>query len=146
MSIGPILAGAGILGLAVSFGAQSLVKDIITGFFMLLENQFVVGDTIEASGKTGVVERMTMRVVQLRDVEGVLHTIPNGEISVVSNKTRAWSRAVVDIGVSYDVEVDRAIDVFRDEAAPLRRGSGLARAAADCRPRCWGCRSSPRTG
>ena len=116
MSIGPILAGAGILGLAVSFGAQSLVKDIITGFFMLLENQFVVGDTIEASGKTGVVERMTMRVVQLRDVEGVLHTIPNGEISVVSNKTRAWSRAVVDIGVSYDVEVDRAIEIFRDES------------------------------
>jgi small conductance mechanosensitive channel len=116
MSIGPILAGAGILGLAVSFGAQSLVKDIITGFFMLLENQFTVGDTIEASGKSGVVERMTMRVVQLRDVEGILHTIPNGEISVVSNKTRAWSRAVVDIGVSYDVEVDRAIEVFRDEA------------------------------
>lgn len=116
MSIGPILAGAGILGLAVSFGAQSLVKDIITGFFMLLENQFVVGDTIEAAGKSGVVERMTMRVVQLRDVEGVLHTIPNSAITVVSNKTRAWSRAVVDIGVSYDVEADRAIDVFRDEA------------------------------
>jgi moderate conductance mechanosensitive channel len=116
MSIAPILAGAGIIGLAVSFGAQSLVKDIITGFFMLLENQFAVGDSIEAAGRSGVVERMTMRVVQIRDVEGILHTIPNGEISVVGNKTRAWSRAVVDIGVSYDVEADRAIEVFRDEA------------------------------
>jgi small conductance mechanosensitive channel len=117
IDIGPILAGAGILGLAVSFGAQSLVKDVISGFFILFENQFAIGDVIEAAGQSGVVEKMTLRVVVLRDVEGTMHVIPNGEIKVVSNKTRGWSRAVVDIGVAYDANVDRALAVVRDEAA-----------------------------
>ena len=117
IDIGPILAGAGILGLAVSFGAQSLVKDVISGFFILFENQFAIGDVIEVAGKTGVVEKMSLRVVQLRDGEGVMHVVPNGEIKVVSNKTRGWSRAVVDVGVPYDENVDRALDVLRDEAA-----------------------------
>lgn len=116
ISIGPILAGAGVLGLAVSFGAQSLVKDVIAGFFILLENQFAVGDTISAAGTTGTVELMTLRIVQLRDIEGILHTVPNGQIQVVSNKTRAWSRAVVDVGVAYGAPVDRALEVFTDEA------------------------------
>ncbi|MGH2709238.1 MAG: mechanosensitive ion channel family protein, partial [Actinomycetota bacterium] len=80
MDIGPILAGAGILGLAVSFGAQSLVKDVISGFFILFENQFAIGDVIEAGGKCGVVEKMTMRVVVLRDLKGAMHVIPNSEI------------------------------------------------------------------
>lgn len=115
--IGPLLAGAGILGLAVSFGAQSLVKDVISGFFVLLENQFAVGDVIEAAGKTGTVEQMSLRVVKLRDVRGVLHIIPNGQIAVVSNATRGWGREVIDVGVSYDVDVDDALRVFRDEAA-----------------------------
>ncbi|MBA3894944.1 MAG: mechanosensitive ion channel family protein [Gemmatimonadales bacterium] len=117
IDIGPILAGAGILGLAVSFGAQSLVKDIISGFFILFENQFAIGDVIEAGGKAGVVERMTMRVVVLRDLKGVMHVIPNSEIKVVSNMTRGWSRAVLDVGVSYAEDVDRALAVVRDEAA-----------------------------
>lgn len=117
IDIGPILAGAGILGLAVSFGAQSLVKDVISGFFILFENQFAIGDVIEVAGKSGLVEKMTLRVVQLRDGEGVMHVVPNGEIKVVSNKTRGWSRAVVDVGVPYDESVDRALDVLRDEAA-----------------------------
>ena len=117
INIGPILAGAGILGLAVSFGAQSLVKDIISGFFILFENQFAIGDVIEAGGKSGVVEKMTMRVVVLRDLHGAMHVIPNGEIKVVSNMTRGWSRAVVDVGVGYDEDVDRALAVVRDEAA-----------------------------
>jgi small-conductance mechanosensitive channel len=116
ISIGPILAGAGVLGLAVSFGAQSLVKDVIAGFFILLENQFAVGDNIEVDGKAGTVELMTLRIVQLRDIEGVLHTIPNGLIGSVSNKTRAWSRAVVDIGVAYGAPVDQVLAVFADEA------------------------------
>ena len=117
IDIGPILAGAGILGLAVSFGAQSLVKDVISGFFILFENQFAIGDVIEVAGKSGLVEKMTLRVVQLRDGEGVMHVVPNGEIKVVSNKTRGWSRAVVDVGVPYDENVDRALEVLRDEAA-----------------------------
>jgi moderate conductance mechanosensitive channel len=117
INIAPILAGAGILGLAVSFGAQSLVRDIISGFFILLENQFAVGDVIEAVGKSGVVEKMTMRVVVLRDLEGTMHVIPNGEMKVVSNMTRGWARAVVDISVPYTEDVDRALAVVRDEAA-----------------------------
>jgi small-conductance mechanosensitive channel len=117
INVGPVLAGAGILGLAVSFGAQSLVKDIISGFFILSENQFAVGDVIEASGKSGVVEKMTLRVVVLRDLEGRMHIVPNGEIKVVSNMTRGWSRAVVDITLSYEQDVDRALGVIKDEAA-----------------------------
>jgi moderate conductance mechanosensitive channel len=117
INIAPILAGAGILGLAVSFGAQSLVRDIISGFFILLENQFAVGDVIEVAGKSGVVERMTMRVVVLRDLEGTMHVIPNGEMKVVSNKTRGWARAVVDIAVPYTEDVDRILSIVRDEAA-----------------------------
>src|SRR4029079_19708004 len=88
IDIGPILAGAGILGLAVSFGAQSLVKDFLSGFFILFENQFAIGDVIEAGGKSGTVEKMTLRVVILRDLKGTLHIIPNSEIKVVSNMTR----------------------------------------------------------
>ena len=110
INIGPILAGAGILGLAVSFGAQSLVKDVITGFFMLVENSLSVGDTVEIAGKTGTVERVTLRVVRLRDVDGTLHIIPNGQ-------TRGWSRAVVDVTVAYESDLDRALGVFREEAA-----------------------------
>lgn len=117
INIAPILAGAGILGLAVSFGAQSLVKDVISGFFFLVENQFAVGDVIEAAGRGGVVERMTMRVVVLRDLDGSMHVIPNGEIKVVSNKTRGWSRAVVDISVPHTEDLDNALAVIRDEAA-----------------------------
>jgi moderate conductance mechanosensitive channel len=116
INIGPILAGAGILGLAVSFGAQSLVKDVISGFFILFENQFAIGDVIEAGGKSGVVEKMTLRVVVLRDLQGTMHVIPNGEIKLVSNMTRGWSRAVVDVGVGYEEDIDRALAVIRDEA------------------------------
>jgi small-conductance mechanosensitive channel len=123
INIAPILAGAGILGLAISFGAQSLVRDIITGFFILLENQFAVGDVIEVAGKSGVVERMTMRVVVLRDLEGTMHVIPNGEMKVVSNKTRGWARAVVDISVPYTEDVDRILSVVRDEAAQFSTDS-----------------------
>jgi small conductance mechanosensitive channel len=116
MDIGPLLAGAGILGLAVSFGSQSLVKDVIAGFFILMEHQFDVGDVIEVAGLAGGVERMTLRVVMLRDLEGTLHIIPNGQITTVSNKTRGWSRALLDIGVGYASNVDHALEVLRDEA------------------------------
>ena len=123
INIAPILAGAGILGLAVSFGAQSLVRDIISGFFILSENQFGLGDVIEVAGKAGVVEKMTLRVVVLRDLEGAMHIIPNGELKVVTNRTRGWARAVVDIGVPYNVDVDRAIAVVSDEASQFSNDS-----------------------
>lgn len=123
IDIGPVLAGAGILGLAVSFGAQSLVKDVISGFFILFENQFAIGDVIEVAGKSGTVEKMTLRVVVLRDVYGVMHVVPNGEIKVVSNKTRGWSRAVVDVSVARDVDIDRALEIIRDEVARFSNDS-----------------------
>lgn len=127
MDIGPILGGAAILGLAVSFGAQSLVKDIITGFFMLIEDQFAVGDVVEVAGLGGSVEEITMRVVKLRDLEGNLHIVPNGEIKAVTNRTRGWSRAVVDVGVAYSADIDRVMDVVADET---RRLAGEDRWAA----------------
>ncbi|MDX2192578.1 MAG: mechanosensitive ion channel family protein [Gemmatimonadales bacterium] len=114
--IGPLLAGAGILGLAVSFGAQSLVKDVISGFFMLMEGQLHMGDTVELAGKSGTVERMTLRVVALRDLDGTLHYVPNSEIRTVSNRTAGWSRVVLDVGVPYAEDIDRAAAVLRDEA------------------------------
>lgn len=119
VDIRPLLAGVGILSLAVSFGAQSLVKDFIAGFFILFENQFVVGDVIQIGDKAGVVERMTLRVVVLRDLRGVVHTVPNGSIAMVSNMTRSWARAVVDVAVGYDVAIDKALAVIRDELTKL---------------------------
>lgn len=112
INIGPLLAGVGVVGLAISFGAQSLVKDVISGFFILFEKQFDVGDAVEIGGKTGEVERMTLRIVALRDLEGILHIIPNGTISSVSNKTHGWSRALLDVGVAYKEEVDRVRQVL----------------------------------
>ena len=116
MDIGPLLAGAGVIGLAVSFGSQSLVKDMISGFFILSENQFDIGDVVEIGGKSGAVERITLRVVHIRDLEGILHIVPNGQITTVSNKTRGWSRAVLDIGVGYGSDIDAALEALRDEA------------------------------
>ncbi|NNG17476.1 MAG: mechanosensitive ion channel family protein [Gemmatimonadales bacterium] len=114
--IGPLLAGVGVFGLALSFGAQSLVKDMISGFFILLENQFGIGDIIEVNGTSGAVERMTLRIVAVRDVEGVLHVIPNGTITQVSNKTKEWARVVLDVGVGYPEQVDSVIQVLREIA------------------------------
>lgn len=137
IEIGPLLAGAGILGLAVSFGAQSLVKDFISGFFFLLEDQFALGDVIEAAGKSGVVEQITLRVVVLRDVEGTRHIIPNGEIKTVSNKTAGWGRAIIDVPVSGDTDVDRVLAAVRGEAERLAREDEW-RGVLDGVPEVWG--------
>jgi moderate conductance mechanosensitive channel len=114
VELGPLLAGAGVVGLAVSFGAQSLVKDVISGLFILIENQFGVGDVIRIEGVSGAVERMTLRVVMLRDVHGVVHIVPNGQITKVSNLTRTWSRVVLDVGVAYREDPDRVMAVLRE--------------------------------
>jgi small conductance mechanosensitive channel len=114
VNVGPLLAGAGVIGLAFSFGAQSLVKDVITGLFMLFENQFGVGDVIRIEGVSGAVETITLRVVTLRDVHGVVHIVPNGEIKKVSNLTRTWSRAVLDVSIAYREDPDRVMGVLRD--------------------------------
>ena len=113
MPIGPLLAGVSVVGLAVSFGAQSLVKDIITGTFILIEGQFGIGDVIRIGETAGQVEKLTLRTTSLRDHEGVVHIIPNGEIKQVSNLTKSWSRAVLDIMVDYREDTDRVIDVLK---------------------------------
>lgn len=119
VNIGPLLAGAGVVGLAISFGAQSLVKDIISGLFILIENQFGVGDVIRIGGVAGSVEKMTLRIVVMRDHQGVVHIVPNGEIKQVSNLTRSFSRAVLDINVPYHEDLDRVMEVLREVGAAL---------------------------
>ena len=145
VDITPYLGGIAVLGLAVSFGAQSLVKDYFAGFFILLENQFVVGDSITAAGKSGIVERLTLRTVRLRDIEGTVHIIPNGQITTLSNKTRGWSRAVVDIGVSYDNNIDRVIAVLQEEADAFNADAAWA-ARFDAPPDVLGVESFGDTG
>ena len=112
LDITPILAGAGVAGFAIGFGAQGLIKDVIAGFFILLEDQFHVGDVIQAAGVSGQVEQVTLRLTIIRDLQGAVHFIPNGEIKVVSNLTKEWSRAVLEIGVGYGEDVDRVIAVL----------------------------------
>jgi small conductance mechanosensitive channel len=113
VAIGPLIAGAGIAGVAVGFGAQSLVKDVISGFFMLLENQFRVGDVVTLASVTGQVEAVNLRTTVLRDIEGAVHVVPNGTISVVTNLTRGWSRALLDVAVAYREDTDRCIAILR---------------------------------
>ena len=106
-------------GLAIVFGAQSLIKDVIAGFFILLEDQFHVGDVIQALGVSGQVEQMMLRMTIVRDLHGTGHFIPNGEIKVASNLTKEWSRAVLEIGVGYEEDVDRAIAVLAEVGRSL---------------------------
>jgi small conductance mechanosensitive channel len=120
ISIAPLLATAGVAGLAVGFGAQSLVKDYFTGFVMLIENQIRVGDVVEVSGKAGVVQELTLRYVQLRDYEGAVHYVPNGTIVTVTNRSRGFAYAVMDTGIAYKEDIDRVYAVMRQTAAELR--------------------------
>jgi small conductance mechanosensitive channel len=109
----PILGTVGIAGLAISFGAQSLVKDVINGIFILVEGQFGIGDVIRVGETAGQVERMTLRATVLRDAEGIVHILPNGEITRVSNLTKAWSRNMLDLRVAYKEDIDRVLAVLR---------------------------------
>ena len=125
ISIAPFLGAAGVVGIAVGFGAQSLVKDFFSGFFMLLENQIRVGDAVELAGKLGVVEALTLRNTVLRDNEGNVHYIPNGEITVVTNKSRGYAFALIDVGVAYRGDLDEVYAVIRATAAELRADAGM---------------------
>jgi small conductance mechanosensitive channel len=120
IAIGPLLAGAGIAGLAIGFGAQSLVKDVISGFFIILEDQIRVGDVVTIAGVGGIVEAISLRTTRLRDIEGRVHIVPNGLIDVATNFTREWSRALVEIGVAYKEDVDRVIGVLSEVGEDLR--------------------------
>jgi small conductance mechanosensitive channel len=113
VEIGPILAGAGIAGLAVGFGAQNLVRDVISGFFLILENQVRVGDVAIINGTGGLVEQVNFRTLVLRDLAGVVHVFPNGTINTLSNMTQEWSAYVFEIGVAYKENTDRVIAVMQ---------------------------------
>ncbi|TCV90295.1 mechanosensitive ion channel family protein [Sulfurirhabdus autotrophica] len=121
ISIAPILATAGVVGLAIDFGAQSLVKDYFNGLFLLLENQISQGDVIEAAGKSGLVEKVTLRYVRLRDCSGNVHYIPNGVITTVTNMSRQFSNSVIDVGIAYKEDIDSAISIMREVGASLCR-------------------------
>jgi small conductance mechanosensitive channel len=112
MNIMPIITGAGLAGLAFGFGAQNLVRDVISGFFIILENQVRVGDVAVINGTGGLVEAINLRTMVLRDLQGTVHIFPNGEITQVSNMTKEWSRYVIDVGVAYKEDVDRVMKVL----------------------------------
>jgi small conductance mechanosensitive channel len=121
VSVAPILGAAGVVGLAVGFGAQSLVRDYFTGFFILLENQIRQGDIVDlGSGHAGVVEEVTLRYVQLRDYDGRVHFVPNGQITTVINLTRGYAQAVIDVGVAYREDTDAVVAVMREVARAMR--------------------------
>jgi moderate conductance mechanosensitive channel len=120
LDIRPILAGAGILGLAVGFGAQNLIRDLISGFFIILENQVQLGDVAVINGTGGLVESITFRIITLRDFSGVVHVFPNGTITTLSNMTMEWSAFVLDMGVAYKEDTDRVADVMRQVGEDLR--------------------------
>ena len=120
IDIAPILAGAGIIGLAVGFGAQELVRDAISGFFLLLENRVRTGDVAIVNGTGGLVENINLRTITLRDVSGVVHTFQNGKINTLANMTKDWSAMVFDIGVAYKENVDRVIEIIKEVGEVLQ--------------------------
>lgn len=126
LDITPILTGAGIVGLAVGFGAQTLVKDIISGFFLILENDVRVGDVVAVDTHSGVVEDMNLRTMVLRDFEGTVHIIPNGSIGVLSNKTKDFSYAVLDVPAAYSADTDVVVALLREVGAGLREDAAYA--------------------
>lgn len=121
IQLGPLLATAGVGALAIGFGAQSLVRDVIGGFFIILENQYRIGDVIQVAGVSGMVESLSLRRTVLRDLEGRVHTIPNGEIKIVSNLSKEWSRAVLDVGVSYRENIDQVMETLSQIGEELSR-------------------------
>jgi small-conductance mechanosensitive channel len=133
VNLGPLIAGAGILGVALGFGAQSIVRDTLAGFFILAEDQFAVGDVVElqttGGAVSGTIEALTLRVTSIRAFDGTLNIVPNGNINVTSNKTRGWGRAIVDVRLTFDQDVEhvRTVlhDLFRDLAGVEPYATGL---------------------
>jgi len=128
VDIGPILASAGIIGVAVGFGAQELVRDFISGFFILLENQVRTGDVAIVNGTGGLVEKIEMRTITLRDFSGTVHVIQNGKINTLSNMTREWSAMVFDVGVAYKENVDDVMEVMREVGENLQKDENFSKA------------------
>jgi small conductance mechanosensitive channel len=137
VELGPIIAGAGIAGVALGFGAQSLVKDFLSGIFMLIEDQYGVGDIVDLGEATGTVEAVTLRTTKLRDVKGTVWHIPNGQIARVGNMSQQWARALLDVEVSYDTDVDRAQEVIKRVADELWRDEAWSGRILE-EPEVWG--------
>ena len=137
VNLGPLIAGAGIVGIALGFGAQNLVKDFLSGLFMLLEDQYGVGDVVDVGEAAGVVEGISLRTTRLRDVEGTVWHVPNGEIRRVGNKSQQWARSLVDVGVAYDTDIDFAKDVIKRVADSLWHDEVLGHLVLE-EPEVWG--------
>lgn len=119
LNLAPLLAGAGVVGIALGFGAQQLVRDFLSGIFIIFEDQYGVGDVVTVADITGTVERVSLRTTKLRDIEGTAWFVPNGELKAVGNRSQLWARAVLDIEVSYDTEVDKAGAIMKQVADQL---------------------------
>ena len=126
VDVAPLIAGAGVAGLAVGFGAQNLVRDVISGFFMIVDNQIRTGDVVVTNGTAGMVESLNPRRTILRDLEGVVHIFPNGAITTLSNRTKGWSAAVFDIGVAYKEDTDRVAELMKEVSAELGGDAAFA--------------------
>lgn len=125
IDLGPLLVAAGVGGLAIGFGAQSLVKDVISGFFILLENQVRVGDVVNIAGTGGLVEDVSLRTITLRDLSGNVHIVPNGTITTVTNMTMGYSRYVFNVGVAYRENVDKVMTILKEVASELQHDPEL---------------------
>ena len=140
VQLGPLIAGAGIVGVALGFGAQDLVKDFLSGVFMLIEDQYGVGDIVDAGEAIGVVEGVSLRSTRIRDVDGTLWHVPNGEIRRVGNMSQDWARALLDVGVAYGTDIDAASDILERVAVEMARDPDYAdRFIED--PEVWGIQS-----
>ncbi|MDH3730246.1 MAG: mechanosensitive ion channel family protein [Acidimicrobiia bacterium] len=137
INLGPFIAGAGIVGIALGFGAQAVVRDFLAGIFMLVEDQYGVGDIIDVGDATGVVEGVSLRTTRIRDVEGTVWFVPNGEIKRIGNKSQLWSRAVMDIEVAYDTDLGKAADVIKGVADQVW-SEALVSATIIEEPEIWG--------
>lgn len=137
IDLGPLVAGAGIAGVALGFGAQSLVKDFLTGMFMLMEDQYGVGDIIDAGEAKGTVEAVGLRTTRLRDVEGTVWYIPNGQINRVGNKSQEWARALLDVSVEYDTDLRRAESIIKEVADSMWHDSDWSDRLLE-EPEIWG--------
>jgi len=119
INVGPAIAGLGVVGLALAFGAQAIVRDFFSGILILLENQYGQGDSVDIAGVSGTVEELTLRRTVLRDASGVVHNVPNGEIKVASNRTRIWRRINYDVLIAYGTDIEHAIQIFDRVGAEL---------------------------
>jgi len=137
VSLGPLIAGAGIVGIAVGFGAQTLVRDFLSGIFMLVEDQYGVGDVVDLGEAVGVVEEIRLRTTRLRDVNGTVWFVPNGEIRRIGNRSQQWARTVLDVEVAYDTDITRAMEVIKGVADTVWEEQAEATTVLE-EPEIWG--------